>query len=388
MRILLTLLILLRPTDGLRLAVLSKVIVDTIDGERRPGGGGVQAAVGATLGNPSLETSLHAPVGCDFALSVVDDRSLAAQHGVDLAGVTRLEHVATTPGEIISYGPGGRMQFVPVGWESWEALCEWVPPLADAPYDAMHVIVEGAGGGEVDAALAACATAAELPLITLEPVMQEVTPASVQGLCRLSRYATLASPDLATAVCICAVSADAASPEDGADAAANFPPRRPAAVTDDVLAAARANASVVNLAATCFDSLCMQPGSCLAIRDGAHGSYLYTRPAPDAPAWQWLASAPGNREHEWCVTVPAVDLQSVADPTGAGNAYAGAFCSQLASGAALARAAARASAVGAAFCRTEQWAPPNVAETRRWVAERSAEIERELEQRAQQSQCQ
>ena len=33
----------------LSLAVVSKIIVDTIGGVQRPGGGGVQAAVGASL---------------------------------------------------------------------------------------------------------------------------------------------------------------------------------------------------------------------------------------------------------------------------------------------------------------------------------------------------
>ena len=36
----------------------------------------------------------------------------------------------------------------------------------------------------------------------------------------------------------------------------------------------------ITLAADAFDELAMQPGAILAIRDGAHGSYLYSRPAP------------------------------------------------------------------------------------------------------------
>lgn len=75
----------------------------------------------------------------------------------------------------------------------------------------------------------------------------------------------------------------------------------------------------------------------LAIRDGARGSYLLC-----------------NGELRY---VPALKLDEVQDPTGAGNGYAGALAAQLASGATPMDAAAVASAVGAAFCRTRDWAP-------------------------------
>ena len=55
--------------------------------------------------------------------------------------------------------------------------------------------------------------------------------------------------------------------------------------------------------------------------------------------------------------VPALKLDEVRDPTGAGNGYAGALAAQLASGATPMDAAVVASAVGAAFCRTGDWAP-------------------------------
>ena len=74
--------------------------------------------------------------------------------------------------------------------------------------------------------------------------------------------------------------------------------------------------------------------------------------------------------------VPAVSLgEGVADPTGAGNAYAGALCAQLAAGAQPAEAAAAvASAVGAALCRTADWAPPDAAEAREWVRAAAREL--------------
>ena len=114
-----------------------------------------------------------------------------------------------------------------------------------------------------------------------------------------------------------------------------------------------------------------------AIRDGASGSYLYSRPAPSAPLWQWLARA-GSREHEWLAHVPTAKLARVADPTGAGNAYAGAFCAQLAAGAAPERAAAVATAVGAAFCAADAWAPLEPHEVRRWVDEASEDVHARL----------
>ncbi len=129
---------------------------------------------------------------------------------------------------------------------------------------------------------------------------------------------------------------------------------------------------LLDLAAACYDELCMQPGALLAVRDGEHGSYLYSRPAPEAPIRQWLVD-PACRDFEWFACVPAAELDGpVVDPTGAGNAYAGAICAQLAAGAHPAEAAAAASAVGAAFCAEDDWAPSAPAEeTRRWVARAS-----------------
>ena len=129
---------------------------------------------------------------------------------------------------------------------------------------------------------------------------------------------------------------------------------------------------VLALAAACFDEFCMQPGALLAIRDGARGSFLYSRPAPEAPAWQWLADI-GRREHEWLAHVPACPLERVADPTGAGNAYIGALTARVAEGVDWKEAAATATAVGAAFCASEDWAPADMSvareEVRRWAEE-------------------
>ena len=451
----LTLFILPQVASALRLAVVSKIIVDTIDGQQRLGGGGVQAAVGARLGGAS-EVALHAPVGSDFDFGMLGANSLAAEHKVDMTNVVCLAHVDVTPGEVITYYSNEKRSFSPVGWDGWPALCEWEPQLCQGSYDALHAIVEGAGAGEVGAVLKACADAEQAPFVSVEPVMHNVTGSSVDGLCRLTRYAGLVSPDLATALCI----RDACA--DGADADAVC---LPGSVDEATLAKLRKGAAedgggggalLLDLASTCFDELCMQPGALLAIRDGAHGAYLYTRPAPTAPLWQWLASGHGNRvhqlhlsvthslhtsgrgnrvhqrhlsrhtfhpeplsshaacrepctctchtphahahaplqnlspltprvasiltitftgDHEWLTVMPAVPLRDVADPTGAGNAFAGALCAQLASGAEPLSGAATATAVGAAFCRTADWAPPDAAETRRWVEEQAAAAE-------------
>lgn len=352
-------------SHAIRLAVVSKIIIDTMveSGVQRLGGGGVQAAVGASLStNGEATISLHAPVGRDFVSTMLHN-SLATRHGVDVSPVTCLESVATTPGEIIQYD-GERMKFTPVGWDGWQELCAWVPPLEGGPYDAVHVIVEGAGTGEVDAILQTCSVhenAAELPFIGIEPVMHEVNVQSVNGLCRLSRLASLVCPDLRTAICVRRASMDRSS-------------QFPAAIDEAALTAARDPVELLQLAAACFDELCMQPGAYLAIRDGAKGSYVYTRPAPGAPMRVWLACTPGNRQSEWFEAIPAVALPEVADPTGAGNAYAGAFSAQLASGASALDASAVATAVGAAFCRTSEWCPPKVNETRHWVMERAGEL--------------
>ena len=67
----------------------------------------------------------------------------------------------------------------------------WQPPADFASScDALHVIVEGGGGGEVDAALNALAATPSLQL-SAEPVMQEVTPAALDGLRRPARRTKL-----------------------------------------------------------------------------------------------------------------------------------------------------------------------------------------------------
>ena len=54
---------------GLKVAVLSKIIIDRVDGVWRLGGGGVQAAVGLRLA--SAACALFAPVGSDFDRSML-----------------------------------------------------------------------------------------------------------------------------------------------------------------------------------------------------------------------------------------------------------------------------------------------------------------------------
>lgn len=379
--------------SGQHLAVVSKVIVDTISGVQRAGGGGVQAAVGAKVGallassaSGIEDVSLHAPVGRDF------DRSLLARfddYGIKYeSSVLQVDSVGTTPGEIISYDDNvddGRMQFTPVGWDGWEELCEWEPPTilaaaaaagraTEGALDAFHVLVEGAGAGEVRSVLEAAAASRKagvgLPTIGVEPIMHEVTAQSVAGLRRLTMFATLCSPDLPTAVCMRDVAVATPSNGEGVEVGS-----RPAALGRDALAEMRADDdALLELGCAVFDELAMQPGAILAIRDGAHGSYLYSRPTPDAPPHQWLASV-ASRDSEWLVRVPAVALDEVADPTGAGNAYAGAFSAQLAAGVHPINAAATATAVGAAFCQTAEWAPPCPDAMRAWVERERVPVE-------------
>ena len=352
-----------RSVWALSLAVVSKVIVDSVSGVQRPGGGGVQAACGACLASfegGSVKVGLHAPVGADFEYGLL---APLTAYGVDTSGIARLPNVPTTPGELITY-EGEQMSFEKVGWDDWETLCEWEPSL-ESSHEALHVIVEGGGSGEVRSVLKACAEArdagSQLPCIGVEPVAFDVDSKTVDGLCEVTRIAALCSPDLATAICM----RDACASPDASVC-------RPADVDAAALAEVRSsNALLLELAATVYDELCMQPGACLAIRDGAHGSYLYTRPAPGAPMWQWLAS---GRDFEWLARVPAVSLERVADPTGAGNAYAGAFCSMLAAGADMVGAAAVATAVGAAFCRAAEAVPSEPDEVRRWVQTESVQV--------------
>lgn len=335
---------LLASTAALRVCVVSKIIVDSVaGGPPRLGGGGVQAAVGVQLGARGRGLCrLTAPVGMDFDSSLLIELS---RRGVDSSAVSPLPEVKRTPGEVIRY-EGEKMRWESVGWESWDTLCAWVPPLDAADVDAFHVIVEGGGDGEVRAVLDAVARQppeAVAPFISVEPVMHEVSAASIGGLARLTAIADVVSPDFLTAARIAASAADAATDEEGGLA------EQPLAVDDSVNDSVRsvdgmprATEALLAIARGCARALALRPSAWLAIRDGADGSYLYRHAVSSADA-AWIR-------------VPAVPVE-VSDPTGAGNGYAGALCAQLASGAPPAAAAAVASAVGSAFCRTAEWAP-------------------------------
>lgn len=387
-------------TASIRLSVASKIIVDTIAGKMRPGGGGVQAAAGARLAAKGpLTIDLHAPVGMDFDISMLDP--LKDSYLVNVSAVTALPEASMTPGEKISYeNPDGRMRFEQVGWDYWGMLCAWEPSLATKGYDALHVIIEGGGDGEVRAILQACEASRQetgsFPTVGVEPILHEVHAAALDGLRSVTRLATVCSPDLATAACIGKlVDAEA---EAAGRSSSTF---RPDELPPDVLASLRSSVpdlstpstveaapddgspppaapppmrcQLVDLAAAVYDELTMQPGALLAIRDGEHGSYIYTRPAPDAPIYMWLADA-SSREYEWFARVPAAKLERVADPTGAGNAYAGALTAQLAAGVGPEAAAATATAVGAAFCAADAWAPPDVDAATAWVQTASTRV--------------
>lgn len=321
------LLLLLAPVvAGLNVCVVSKIILDVVDGgKRRLGGGGVQAAVGVRLAEPSIHCRLVAPAGRDL------DEGLLGE--LRVRGITpevhRLDGVSTTPGERIAY-EGERMSWEPVGWDGWDRLCAWVPPLDGTDIDALHVLVEGGGAGEIEAALR-CASRPSPPLLSIEPVMHTVDSSLVASLRRLTRLADIVCPDLLTATRIAALAKPAATGVGDTEALAST-------------------------ARLCAAALQMRPGSVLAIRDGRSGSYLFTLAQGQA-----AASASGELQH-----IPPV-IVATADPTGAGNAYAGALCAGVAAGASVAHAAARASAVGAAFAATSAWAPADVGQAAGWV---------------------
>ena len=255
---------------AVRVAVLSKIIVDHVDGVWRLGGGGVQAAVGSRLACPAAGCALFAPVGADFDRSMLDAlkerarprecRALAlllsalsavyhlAGHSVDVDEVRQLPHVERTPAEIISYSADGEMLFENVGWDDWDELCAWVPTPLTGSFDAWHIIAEGGGRGEADAVLSLAPD--KLPgLVSVEPVMYDVDATAVAQLARLTSLAAVISPDLRTALRISqlATAADGPATEDS-----------PA---DD--------AALLRVLAGCADMLSIQPDALLAVRDGA-----------------------------------------------------------------------------------------------------------------------
>ena len=167
------------------------------------------------------------------------------------------------------------------------------------------------------------------PLLSVEPVMHDVTPANVDGLAQLTERANMVSPDLRTAARIARV-------RQGGDD------------TDDIDVVGTSDEQLRTIGVNVRRELRMADASVLAIRNGASGSILY------------------DPVHNDLVRIDAVAVEST-DPTGAGNAYAGALCAALASGCTPVVVASIASAVGAAFVRTNDWAPGDIDETRAWV---------------------
>ena len=257
--------------------MLSKIIVDRVDGVWRLGGGGVQAAVGSRLACAAANCALFAPVGADFDRAMLgalaegalpmshawllngrlNDHCHLAGHGVDVEEVRQLPHVERTPAELISYGAHGEMLFENVGWEGWDELCSWVPAPRVGGFDAWHIIAEGGGRGEADAVLSLAPE--ELPgMVSVEPVMHSVDASAVTQLARLTCLAAVVSPDLRTALRI----AQLAAAGDGLST-----DERP---TDD--------AALLQTLAGCAKMLQISEDALLAVRDGALAPSRSRRP--------------------------------------------------------------------------------------------------------------
>lgn len=351
--------------------VVSKIIVDRVEGGApRLGGGGVQAVVGMRCAGGLDRTSLIAPAGRDFDVGML--AGLTAR-GVDVGGVTILDDVASTPGELIRYDADEAMTYEAVGWESWPALCAWEPPLPRAAEcSVIHVLVEGgSGGGEVPAVARALAAAqGDRPLLSVEPILQpgwDPAPEALEGLISLTAVSDLVSPDWAAASVLAARDGGAAGGVDGdGDGGDDGDPRVVVSETQeqtgdvdktkgarDVAQQERGAAQVWRVAKGCARALSLPSRCVLAVRDGARGSYVLA-----------------NGELTW---VPAVEV-AVLDPTGAGNAYAGALAARIAAGDTAVSAGCVASAVGAAYCACPDWAPADLDEARAWVRARACEL--------------
>lgn len=422
------------PLPAPRIGIVSKIIVDSVaGGAKRLGGGGVQAAVGARLAVPTASVSFIAPAGTDFDTTMLDG---LRERGVDADGVHILSHVPVTPGQKINYDTAGTMLWQNYGWEGWDVLCDWVPPLGGGRFDVIHAIVEGGGRGEVEAAGAwleeATASWCALrstglpgrstrpPVLSLEPVMHSVTLESIAQLARITPMATSVSPDLLTAGELKKVVHRGLLLPMPASCTASRLPRctpirsyisllvsvvpteltlekvvysltcsalfhNPTAriarlhdgATPPPMSAAhvsRSNSSILAIARACAEALKMQPDAILAIRDGANGSYVYN----SGDGGRGSLSSSGTPP-ETLSRVLAVEGLDVRDPTGAGNAYSAALAAQLSCVSSPVTeslvAAKIATAAGAAFCATGEWAPLDMETTAAWVSSHATALQ-------------
>ena len=140
----------------LRFSVLSKMIVDTVDARS----GRAAAAAGGRRRDArgaAAACALHAPVGCDFDAGML---ALATSHGVEprLARSTTSRRRQARSSRTIAANRNSSLAGVGTiyGVAAARRLC--------SSCDALHVIVEGGGGGEVDAALNALAATPSLQL--------------------------------------------------------------------------------------------------------------------------------------------------------------------------------------------------------------------------------
>jgi len=270
-------------------AVVGKIIIDEYYGQNHPvngsnplnirlGGGSVQAAFGARLWNNNV--GIVAPFGKDF-----DEKMLETfkAFDIDTSGISILAEYLTPTVKV--WYEGENMHFHgSSGWDRWDDLLQepiHLPPSYNKA-KVLHAILEKGGSAEADVL---CAQRRLHPdcLISVEPVfIDSIDSELCNRVARTCCFANVVSPDW-NGACQIASMEENSSPE-------------------VVLPAC---ARVLQMKGINFAQV-------LIVRRGSIGSYL------------WCSVDPSSVHH-----IPALTGIKVVDPTGAGNAFAGAFASVL-----------------------------------------------------------
>jgi len=208
-----------RPLSAL---IMGKIVIDEFVLRKQPdteivraglGGGSPQAALAAQLW--SSKVGLMAPVGQKFSEELLHGMSLA---GVDTAGVTRLAGYVT-PRTQIRYEADRTVWTPGEGWDRWEELKHEMLPMPEhfegAPL--VHMITEGSGGAETQMAFDYLARNPPA-VLSIEPVMHDVSAGAVEALTPHSSAADLVCPDWETAVGVSNVAGCAALDVVGSEA--------------------------------------------------------------------------------------------------------------------------------------------------------------------------